>query len=219
MFPRKLKIRKERVKLLLPRFKKLFPKPQSELKYKSDWEFVVSVILSAQCTDKRVNIVTKRLFKKYKKLSDYTNASKKEFEKDIFSTGFYKNKTKNIISCAKILEKKHKGNLPRSLKEIIKLPGIGRKSGNVILSNLYGINEGIAVDTHVIRFARKFDLTDHIDPIGIEKDLMRVFPKKEWGRANHYMVLYGRYMCPAHREECRDELTAIYPPAVYKIKK
>lgn len=219
MNSRKLKIRRERAKKLLKEFKKMFPVPKSELNYSNDWEFVVAVILSAQCTDKRVNEVTKVLFKKYKKLANYVKAKRSEFEKDIFSTGFYRNKTKNILSLAKILKKEFGGKLPKTMKELIKFPGIGRKSANVILGNLYDIKEGIAIDTHAIRFARKFDLTDYRDPYRIEKDLMQIFPNDEWNNINHYMVLYGRYVCPAWKKECRDSLTKIYPRAVYQLKK
>ena len=219
MEKKKLKSRKELAEKIIPVFRKLFPDPISELNYGTDWEFAVAVILSAQCTDKRVNIVTKDLFKKYKTLSDYVDADIREFEQDIFSTGFYKNKAKNILSLAKILKEDYNGELPRSLNELVKLPGIGRKTANVLLGNLYGINEGIAVDTHVIRFARKFNLSDFADATKIERDLMEIFPREEWNNINHYMVLYGRYMCPASSVECYDELTALYKPAIYKLKK
>lgn len=211
--------RQKRIKKMLPILRKMFPSPQSELNYGNDFEFLVAVILSAQCTDKRVNIVTKTLFKKYKTISDYAHADLETFEQDIFSTGFYKNKAKNIIATAKIVQDEYKGKLPRNIASLQKLPGVGRKTANIILSNLYDIHEGIAVDTHVMRIAQKFDLVDPpYTPVSIEKDLMEIIPKKEWGNMNHYFVLYGRYYAPAHAKEVNDELTKLYPPARFKLK-
>lgn len=214
------KERIERIKKMLIVLKKMFPYPQSELKYDTDWEFLVAVMLSAQCTDKRVNMVTRRLFKKYSSVSDYAHADIGEFEQDIFSTGFYKNKARNIIATAQIILEKYKGKLPRTMSEFVTLPGVGRKTANVILSNLYDIHEGIAVDTHVMRIARKFDLVDPpYTPVSIERHLMEIVPKSEWGNINHYFVLYGRYHAPAHVREVHDELTKIFPQASYKLKK
>lgn len=219
MTPYKKKQRKERVAKMLSVFKKMFPNPKSELNYGNDFEFLVAVILSAQCTDKRVNIVTKTLFKKYRTISDYANADLKVFEQDIFSTGFYKNKAKNIIATAKIVQDEYKEKLPRDIATLQKLPGVGRKTANVILSNLYNIHEGIAVDTHVMRITQKFDLVDPpYTPVSIERDLMEIIPKKEWGNMNHYFVLYGRYYAPAHVKDVNDELTKLYPPAHFKLK-
>lgn len=198
----------------------MFPNPLSELNYSTDFEFLVAVVLSAQCTDKRVNIVTEKLFKKYPTINDYADADIKEFEQDIFSTGFYRNKAKNIITAAQIVLREYNGSLPKDIEELQNIPGVGRKTANVILSNLYGINQGIAIDTHAIRIARKFDLVDPpYTPVSIERDLMEIVPKKYWGDMNHYLVLYGRYRAPAHAKEVYDELTAIYPKAAYKLEK
>lgn len=216
----KKRIRKERMQKMLKVFKKMFPNPKSELNWTTDFEFLVAVILSAQCTDKRVNQVTKKLFKKYTMIEDYANAKQRELERDVFSTGFYRNKAKNIIAAAKKVLKDYDGKLPRTLAELQKIPGVGRKTANVVLSNLYNIHEGIAIDTHAIRISRKFDLVDPpYSPVSIERDLMEITPKTEWRNMNHYLVLYGRYHAPAHAREVHDELTAIYPKASYKLTK
>ncbi|MCA9353167.1 endonuclease III, partial [Patescibacteria group bacterium] len=134
--------------------------------------------------------------------------------------GFYRNKAKNIIAAAKKVLKDYDGKLPRTLAELQKIPGVGRKTANVVLSNLYNIHEGIAIDTHAIRISRKFDLVDPpYSPVSIERDLMEITPKTEWRNMNHYLVLYGRYHAPAHAREVHDELTAIYPKASYKLTK
>ena len=205
---------------MLKVFKTMFPEPISDLKYSNDWEFLVAVILSAQCTDKRVNIVTRKLFKKYPQIIDYAEAHQEEFEQDIFSTGFYRNKAKNVIAAAHMVLNEFNGVLPRTLKELERIPGAGRKTANVVLSNLYNIHEGIAIDTHAIRISRKFDLVDPpYTPVSIERDLKELVPQEEWGNMNHYLVLYGRYNAPAHAKEVHDELTEIYPPASFKLKK
>ena len=171
------------------------------LRYSSPWELLVAVMLSAQCTDRMVNIVTKKLFKKYKILEDYINASPKEFERDIFSTGFYRAKTKHILVTAKIIKNKYKGKLPHTMNEMIKLPGVGRKTANVVLGNAFGVVEGIAVDTHVIRITRVLELTKHINPEKIEKDLMKIVPQKEWLHFTYLLIEYGRKYCPAIKHD------------------
>ncbi|MCR4306445.1 MAG: endonuclease III, partial [Candidatus Yonathbacteria bacterium] len=167
----------------------------------NNWELLVSVILSAQCTDKKVNEVTQKLFKKYKTLDDYVNADSKEFEKDIYSTGFYRVKTKNILATAKIVKDKFAGKVPNTMEEILTLPGVSRKTANVVLGNAYGVVEGIAVDTHVIRLSRLLGLSNERDPKKIEQDLMRILPKKDWFAFTYYMIEYGRNYCPARRHD------------------
>ena len=217
MTPKNKKIRQERMNRMLDIFRKKYPNPISDLLYTTDFEFLIAVILSAQCTDKRVNIVTRSLFKKYPTIQDYAAAQQSEMEKDVFSTGFYRNKARNIIAAAQMVLDRWGGVLPRSLKELEMIPGAGHKTACVVLSNLYGIHEGIAIDTHAIRIARKFDLVDApYTPVSIERDLMELTPQEEWGNMNHYLVLYGRYAAPAHAKEVHDELTAIYPPASFK---
>ena len=220
MTPYKKKVRTERMARMLVVFRNMFPKPISDLKYTTDFEFLIAVALSAQCTDKRVNIVTRTLFKKYPTMQDYANADLKEFEQDIFSTGFYRNKAKNCIGAAKMVLEEFNGELPRTLVQLETIPGVGRKTANVILGNLYGIAAGIAVDTHVLRIARKFDLVDPpYTAVSMERDLMEISPQSEWNNLNHYMVLYGRYNAPAHAQEVYDDLTAIYPKAAFKLEK
>ena len=205
---------------LVKELKKLFPDAKIALKYSNNWELLVAVILSAQCTDKMVNRVTGKLFKKYKTLDDYVNADRKEFEKDIKSTGFYRNKAKNILAAAKIVKEKFKGNIPKTMGNILMLPGVARKTANVVLGNAYGVVEGIAVDTHVRRFAIKFDLSDYTDPVRIERDLMELLPKKEWFHFTYLVIEYGRNMAPAHkRDHGNDPLVRIYPPAGKRFPK
>ncbi len=192
-----LKIRKERVKKIIYKLKRLFPEPKIALNYSNNWELLVAVILSAQCTDKKVNEVTEKLFRKYKKLDDYLKVNLKEFETDIHSTGFYRNKAKNILATAKILKEKHKGRVPKIMEDMLALPGVARKTANVVLGEAYGIVEGIAVDTHVKRLTRLLKLTDETDPNKIEKDLMEILSKKEWKDFTIRMIEYGRKYCPA----------------------
>jgi endonuclease-3 len=211
---KKLKERRARAARIVRILKKLFPQARIMLKHRNDWELLVAVMLSAQCTDKKVNEVTAVLFKKYRTLDDYIKANPREFEKYIKPTGFYRNKAKNILAAAKILKDKYKGKMPATMGELLILPGVARKTANVILGNVYGIVEGIAVDTHVKRFARKFDLTDSKNPDKIEKDLMRLLPKKEWLGFTYKLIEYGRRICPARKHDCRDHpLTKLYPPA------
>ena len=206
---------------LIVALKKIFPHAGMMLHYSNNWELLVAVELSAQCTDKKVNEVTATLFKKYKTLDDYVRASVsqrtvREFEKDIFATGFYKNKTKNILAAACIVKEKFGGVVPRRMDDILTIPGVARKTANVVLGNAYGIVEGIAVDTHVRRLALKFDLTDSRDPVKIEQDLMRIIPKKDWFKATYLFIEYGRHICPARMHDCvAHPLSKIYPPAAH----
>lgn len=178
--------------------RKLFPQPKCALHYSTSFELLVAVILSAQCTDKKVNEVTKTLYKKYKSVSDYANARPAEFEKDIFSTGFYRAKTKNILGAAQCVQNEFKGKVPKTMSEMTSVPGVGRKTANVVLGELYGLAEGIAVDTHVIRLSQLLGLTKHKDAKNIEKDLMEIVPKEAWVEFSHLLILYGREYCPAH---------------------
>lgn len=182
---------------ILKKLRELYPNPACALHYKKPWELLVAVILSAQCTDKKVNEVTKELFKKYKTLDDYVNAKPEEFEKDIHATGFYRTKTKNILAAAKVIKEKHGGKIPKTMREMITIPGVGRKTANVVLGELSGVVEGIAVDTHVIRLSRLFGLTKHADATKIEQDLMQIVPQKDWVNFSHMLILYGREHCTA----------------------
>jgi endonuclease-3 len=209
-----LKKRKARAGKMLIELKRIFPNVKMALNYKTNFELLVSVMLSAQCTDKRVNEVTKKLFKKYRKLDDYVHADLKEFEQDIRPTGFYKNKAKNILATAKKIRDDYNGRLPKTMEEILTLPGVARKTANVVLGNAYGVVEGIAVDTHVRRFVIRFDLSDYKDPKRIELDLMEIIPKEDWFYATYYFIEYGREICPARPHLCEGHpLTKIYKKA------
>lgn len=183
------------------------------LKYSSPWELVVAVQLSAQCTDVMVNRVTEELFKKYPTLEDYVNADPREFEKDIFRSGYYRSKTKNILAAARMVKDAFHGKVPDSMEEILKLPGVARKTANVVLGNAYEVFDGIAVDTHVRRFAISFDLTDHYDPKKIEQDLMLTIPPKDWFRFTYLVIEYGRQIAPSQGRRVDDPLLSVYPTA------
>jgi len=192
----------------------LFPDAKIALHYSSHLELLVSVILSAQCTDKKVNEVTLKLFNKYRSLEDYLRVLPEEFEEDIRSTGFYRNKTKNILSSAKIIKEKFGGKIPSTMNELLSLPGVARKTANIVLGNALGKVEGIAVDTHVKRLTRKLDLTDSPNPDRIEQDLMNLLPRKDWFLFSHRLIQYGRTICPARKHVCDNHpLSLIYPPA------
>ncbi|MDE2099832.1 MAG: endonuclease III [Patescibacteria group bacterium] len=189
--------KKARALAILRALKRLFPNPRMQLNYSNNWELLVAVVLSAQCTDKKVNEVTAALFQKYRKLDDYLKAGPREFEKDIKPTGFYHSKAKNILAAAKVVKKEFGGSLPKTMDEMLTIPGVGRKTANVVLWNAYGVISGIAVDTHVRRLSRLLGLTKQTDPDKIEKDLEELIPKKEWPYITYALIQYGREYCPA----------------------
>ena len=192
---------KPAVEEILERLKRKY-KPRTALRYKNPLEILIATILSAQCTDKRVNLVTKEIFKKYKTAEDYANADPEEFQQDIRSTGFYRNKAKNIINCCKILVERFDSEVPKTMEELITLPGVARKTANIVLQAGYGIVEGIAVDTHVKRISQLLGLTDNKDPVKIERDLMQLTPKKDWMNLSHLLIMHGRETCIARRPRC-----------------
>lgn len=194
--------RKKRAAAVVRKLKKLFPKAKIALRFSNNWELLVAVELSAQCTDKKVNEVTKLLFKKYRTLNDYVKARPRVFEKDIRQTGFFRAKTRNILAAARMVQKLYHGKVPRTMAEILKIPGVARKTANVVLGNAYGVVEGIAVDTHVMRLSQKLGLTSHKDPVRIERDLMELLPKKEWFPFTYRLIEYGRTYCPARPHDC-----------------
>jgi endonuclease-3 len=181
---------------------KEFPNAKIALDYTNPLELLTATILSAQCTDKRVNMVTKTLFKKYRLVEDYANADLKELEQDIKSTGFYHNKAKNIKKCCKMLIEKFRGQIPKTMQEMLELPGVARKTANIVLQNAYGIVEGIAVDTHVRRVSKRLGLTDREDPDKIEQDLMKIMPKTCWMRITDLLIFLGRNVCVAKKPKC-----------------
>lgn len=182
--------------------RRTYPVPKSELTHKTPFQFVVAVMLSAQCTDKAVNKLTATLFTKYKTAKDFANANPATFTKEISSIPFFRNKAKAIIAAAKEIQTRHGGVVPRTEAELVLLPGVGYKTAHVILGELYDIWEGIATDTHVKRFAKRFDLTNQNDLKKISKDLESLIPKKDWKYVNNGLVLYGRYVCPARPHDC-----------------
>ena len=188
---------KKKAAKIVADLKKLFPESKIALNYSNNWELYVAVVLSAQCTDKKVNEVTEKLFKKYPRFENYINVGPKEFEQDIKPTGFYHNKAKSILAAARMIKEKFNGEMPKSMEDMLTIPGVGRKTANVVLGNAYGVHEGIAVDTHVRRLTRLLGLSDKSDPDKIEKDLMHILPKKEWFEFTYRLIDYGRKYCPA----------------------
>ncbi len=206
--------RKNRAVNIVKKLKKMYPKPKSELKYKTNFQFLVAVVLSAQATDKKVNEVTEDLFKKYKTACDFAKMKPEELAEEINQISFFNNKAKNIVKTAKIVCEKYKGRLPRDINSLTELPGVAYKTANVVLGELFDIWEGIAVDTHVRRFALKFNLCDSKDPNKIAKCLEELIPKKDWRYVNNGFVLYGRYVCGAKPHDCsKHNLTKLYPQA------
>ncbi|MDP1690176.1 MAG: endonuclease III [bacterium] len=218
--PTSLKLRRARAKKIVAYLKRTYSKPKSELVHRTPFQFAVAVILSAQCTDKAVNKLTTTLFKKYKTPRDFANAKLATFTKEISSVTFFRNKAKAIIGAAKEIQTRHDEVVPRTEKELVALPGIGYKTAHVILGELYDTWEGIATDTHVKRFAKRFDLTDNTDLTKISKDLEALIPKKDWKYVNNGLVLYGRYICPARPHDCAAHpLTKLYLPAAFRWPK
>lgn len=191
-----------RVSALLEALFAIYPDPRCALRHENPLQLLVSTILSAQCTDERVNMVTATLFKKYRTVADFARADQAEFESDIRSTGFFRNKAKNIISCAKALVEKHGGAVPRTLEELVVLPGVGRKTANVVLGTAFGIASGVVVDTHVTRLSWRLGLTNETDAEKIEADLMKLVPKNRWIAFSHAIILHGRARCSARAPDC-----------------
>lgn len=211
---KKVSVREERARKVASYLKRTYPIPKSELRHQTPFQFVVAVMLSAQCTDKLVNKVTETLFKKYKTPKDFAEANLAELTKEISSVSFFRNKAKHILSAAQIVSDNFGGTVPRTAEELQKLPGVGYKTAHVVLGELFDIWTGIPTDTHVKRFARKFDLTNHTDLKKISKDLEALIPKKDWKYVNNGLVLYGRYICKARKHECsQHELTKLWPEA------
>jgi endonuclease-3 len=201
---------------ILALLKKEYPNATTALLHKNPLQLLIATILSAQCTDKRVNLVTKDLFKKYRTAKDFASANVSEFEKEIRSTGFYRNKAKNIIGAAKMLVDKFSGRVPASMEELIELPGVARKTANIVLSYGFGRTEGIAVDTHVLRLSFRLGLTKSEDPIKVERDLMTILPRKKWSSVNTLLVAHGRVVCKAGRPRCPEcALKRLCPSALF----
>jgi len=199
----KLKDReKEKTQEIIKILKKKYPEAKIALRFSNNWELLVAVILSAQCTDKKVNEVTEKLFEKYKTLDEYVKADPRDFEKIIRPTGFYRAKTKNILATAKIIKEKFGGEIPRTMEDMLTLKGVARKTANVVLGNAYGVVEGIAVDTHVRRLSQRLGLSAENNPEKIEKDLMNLIPKKDWFKTTYLLIDHGRAICQAKDPRC-----------------
>lgn len=234
--------RKERASQVVSLLKISYPKARIVLRYKNSWELLVSVILSAQCTDVMVNKVTEKLFKKYPTFPDYLNADIGEFEQNIKSTGFYHNKAKNILAAAKLIQEKFKGELPRTMDEMLTIPGVARKTANVVLGNAYGVVVGIAVDTHVLRLSQRLRLVDldtiggkkilpfirpglqekpievldykkDADPVKIEQQLTEALPREDWFNFTYLLIDHGRAVCKAQNPNCPDCVLRVICPA------
>jgi endonuclease III len=197
-----LRRRIDRVRKILPILKHLYPHAHCTLDHHTPLQLLVATILSAQCTDKRVNLVTPNLFKKYKSASDWANIPQEQLEKDIQSTGFYRNKAKSIRSMAASLLEKHHGQVPQTMEELTHLAGVGRKTANVILGNAFHQNVGVVVDTHVTRLSQRLGLTAHKDPVKIEQDLMKIVPREDWTIWSHLLIQHGREVCMARNPKC-----------------
>lgn len=194
--------KKEKAEKIVGELRRLFPKTKTALNYNSDFNLLVAVMLSAQTTDKKVNEVSPTLFRDYRISSDYLKLSPDKLEKYINKIGLYRSKTKNILKTAKIIHEKYDGKLPDSMNELVELPGVGRKTANIVLSVIFGKDEGIAVDTHVKRLSHLFGLSKESNPDKIEKDLVKILPKKEWSEFTLRMIDYGRKYCKA---SCKHE--------------
>lgn len=187
---------------IIAELKNKYPAPECALVHHNPWQLLVATILSAQCTDKRVNMVTPALFKKYATPAAFAAAKQADLEKAIHSTGFFRNKAKNIIACAQTLIDKYDGEIPQNIDDLTSLPGVGRKTASVILGTAFGKAEGIVVDTHVTRLSNRMGLTEQSDAVRIEKDLMQIIPKKHWIEFSHLLILHGRERCSARKPDC-----------------
>jgi endonuclease-3 len=193
--------KKKRIAKIMKRLHKVYPNAKCALDFSNPLQLLVATILSAQCTDKRVNLVTPALFKKYRSAGDYANASPKEFEQEIRSTGFYQSKTKSILGACKRIVENFNGKVPNRMEDLLTLPGVGRKTANVILGNAFGI-PGLTVDTHMIRLNQRLGVTQKNDPVKIELDLMELVPQKEWTIYSHLIIWHGRNRCFARKPDC-----------------
>jgi endonuclease-3 len=202
--PKNAAERKARIDRILSELDKLYPNATCALHHENAWQLLVATILSAQCTDKRVNEVTPGLFAKYPTVEDFANVSQEELANDIRSTGFFNNKSKAIIGAARAVLGEHGGDVPRNMEELLEVPGVARKTANVVLGTAFGIPSGIVVDTHVQRIARRLDLTKEEDPVKIERDLQKIIPPERWILFSHQLIHFGRNICVARSPRCHE---------------
>jgi endonuclease-3 len=191
-----------RTQKIIAALRRAYPDAHCELNFSNPLELLIATILSAQCTDKRVNIVTAELFKRYRTAADFANAELPALEEAVKTTGFYRNKAKNIQACCRSIVEKHGGEVPKTMEELIELGGVGRKTANVVLGNAFGINVGVVVDTHVGRLAIRLGLTRETDPVKVERALMLLVPKDEWTLFSHLLIWHGRRRCYARNPDC-----------------
>ena len=196
--------RQARIKNILRTLNVMDPDATCALVHKDAWELLAATILSAQCTDKRVNAVTPGLFKKYPTIQDFASANQTELAQDVRSTGFFNNKSKSLIGAARKIMSDYKGEVPRNIEDLLTVPGAARKTANVVLGTAFGIASGIVVDTHVQRVSRRLDLTKHTDPVKIEQDLIKIIPKERWILFSHQLILHGRALCIARKPKCAE---------------
>ncbi|MEZ4872933.1 MAG: endonuclease III [Bdellovibrionales bacterium] len=194
--------KKEHVQYVIRVLQRYYPEAHCALEYSNPFELLIATILSAQCTDDRVNIVTRTLFKKYQSVSDFAKADLEELENDIKSTGFYRNKAKNILACSQKILSEHKGHVPQTLEELVQLGGVGRKTANVVLGNAFGIASGVVVDTHVTRLSNRLGWVKGTDAVKIEKQLNELVDRKYWIMLPHYLISHGRAVCKARKPKC-----------------
>lgn len=206
--------RSERTRCIIEGLKRTYPDAHCELNFANPLELLIATILSAQSTDKQVNVVTETLFKKYRRAADYASVPLSEFEQDISRIGLFRNKAKNIQACCRQLMEKHGGEVPRTMEELTSLPGVGRKTANVVLGNAFSIQEGVVVDTHVARLAQRLGLTKETQPEKIEGELMKLVPRDEWNLFSHWLIWHGRRRCFARGPQCEScEIRALCPSA------
>jgi endonuclease-3 len=203
-----------RTKKIIAALQRTYPNAHCELNFSNPLELLIATILSAQCTDKRVNLVTADLFKKYRSAADFANADLAQLEQAIKTTGFFRNKAKNIKACCAALVEKHGGEVPHTMEELTALGGVGRKTANVVLGNAFGINVGVVVDTHISRLSQRLGLTKHTDPEKIEQDLMPLVPREQWTLFSHWLIWHGRRRCDARKPDCAGcEIAKLCPSA------
>jgi endonuclease-3 len=202
----------DRTRAIIAGLQKAYPDAHCELNFSNPLELLVATILSAQCTDKRVNIVTAELFQKYKRAADYANAPVADLEEAVKTTGFFRNKAKNIQACCRALVEKHRGEVPRTMDELHALDGVGRKTANVVLGNAFNINVGVVVDTHVTRLANRLGLTKQTDAVKIEQELVKLVPQEQWTLFSHWLIWHGRRRCAARKPDCANcEIAQLCP--------
>jgi len=206
---------KKRVAKIIELLEKQFPDAKTALNYSNPLEMLVATMLSAQTTDERVNIVTRNLFKKYRTPEDYANVDIKELEQDIRSTGFYHNKARNLRKCCQLLVEKFHPQVPKTMEELVELPGVARKTANIVLYNSYGTIAGIAVDTHVNRLSQRLGLTENDDSAKIEEDLMKITPKEKWMKLTDLLIFHGRQICMAKKPKCAECVLNKYCPCAF----